>query len=204
MSTWTLVIITIERIISVLFPLKVKGICTVKLVVTLEIIVCLILSGFNAIRIFTFIYLKYSFMIFEKFQNGVHYYHWTEFVFNFVIPFWVLSVGSIIILIRLRQSAPGNDTTRRQTRLVSITRNLVGANITFIITNIPFRAINLLRNAGSLEHMGGLERMTVVMLCIYVQFLNQALNFYVYVLSGQTFRESAKKILVSVFKRLKP
>jgi hypothetical protein len=196
-STWTLVIITMERLLSITIPLKVKLLLTMRLVVLLEIVVSALVIVIQIIRHFFAVelinrdntkYLSPRSMAWDRFFVISD---WTCFL---GIPFIFIITASLVIAIKLR--SPFGGTQVHSDRFRSVTTNLLMANVTFLCTNIPFRLVNILfyKLDMRLVYLNPLQVATIRYTSVYLMHLNHALNFYVYILSGRKFREDVKAL----------
>lgn len=122
LSSWILVAVTIERLISVVWPHRVRLGCTTRLSVTVIFVIVLIIFGSNAHIFYGFGrsdlpvfrnegYCQPLYEDYFTFFNKT--YPWIDFAVVFAIPFGILLISNLGIVYRLHKS-------RRERRKMSI------------------------------------------------------------------------------------
>ncbi|XP_060561831.1 putative G-protein coupled receptor F59B2.13 [Ruditapes philippinarum] len=112
LSPWILVILTAERICSVLYIHKVRRIFTRRnvLILSLLCVVCLACLNSHILYGFTLDYdLSFNKTSCQVAKNEIYYFMfkiwpWIDFLFAFAIPFCVLLCGNIIVLRKIKES----------------------------------------------------------------------------------------------------
>ena len=219
-SSWLLVAVTSERFIGVLLPHKVKQGCTTRTaVVTISIIVgCLILLnahwfyGMGETEV-VFSNVTYVFKCDSIYE---HYYEflgfkwlWIDLCVFSLVPFTILLIGNVSIIVRVLASkhktriqiAPSNGGTgavRRSDKTAQLTAMLVLLNIVFFVCTLPM-AIYLIGEPKWISKLKSYHEFAVLRLWWSVvnsfMYLNNAINFILYFLSGSRFRQEVKSLV---------
>ncbi len=133
-SAWTIIAVTIERVIAVYMPLKVKGIVTRKLAVCTVICMDLFFLAINCVNYFSYgpVYMPAgpngSLIMVAPCAPGIGvlpalaFYQikvapMLQFTLSFLIPFGVIGIGNIMIIVNLIKTA------RKRSRMTSSTAN---------------------------------------------------------------------------------
>ena len=214
LSSWLLVAVTMERVVSVILPHRVKIICTNKIARLVTIMICVLICGLNAHIIYG-VHLKpvarlkdYDVLCSPKTGNYEIFFYsiwpWLDFSIVFAIPFIIFICSNIIIISKLAshdkhwrhpQSATlyvvDNDNKRITILLIWLCvfffLCLTPSSIYFIAS--PYwKTIILAQENPSTKH-NDVEYMGfwyAVINC--VSYLNATCNFIFYVLSGSRFR----------------
>ena len=205
-SSWTLVIVTCERVISVINPTKVKLICSRKRGITGVIIMEVILALLNCHLLVGMVHefnpytKRYCAGItneYREFLNDV----WPviDFCVTFALPLLFIAVGNTILIMKLSQ------VSRRRSHMVAsdwkknpsgLTVTLVIVNVVFIISMAP-ASIFLILFALAIETQDE-EQITLAIfkydMVKILAGLNATLNFLLYFLSGYKFRADVKEL----------
>lgn len=193
-SSWFLVALTIERLVAITIPHRVKLFCTVgraRLTV-----LAIILSVFS-INIFCWTVLVedkihpiFGPLIFDRIPGGYFFFLGIEVAMSFAVPVCILLPCTLMISFSLLRNTFQKSALSKE-RAISVTRNLIGANIVFILTVSPFRIYTLMHI--NTEYSEG--NFDFFYVSTYVYELNTVLNFYIYFVSGSRFRSDLKDIL---------
>ena len=214
-SSWLLVAVTIERVISVILPHKVKLGCTTMkagiAVVTIFICVfglnCHILYGYGQVYKPTSSGNYRCIPLYDDyldFRNDI--LPWIDFVFTFVIPFVLLLTCNIIIIVVLRK----NKLRRKKMSLSqkekegrSITVMLIMLCVVFFICLTPVSIYLIVlpyvkAEAQKLPFMQMVRQLEKTLfwhaLTNCFGYLNSSTNFMFYFLSGSRFRAEVRAL----------
>lgn len=213
-SAWLLVMITLERIFSVIAPHRVK-----KIVTRRRVLICLaaLIIGLACLNSHIFYGLEKEFNIFlnktdcrvterhEKFMFTV--WPWIDFFVSFAIPAAVFLLGNIIIISRLKSSnryrrsltslnvhSSQKDAleSRKSRQIQCFSIITLVLNLAFLILVAPF-AIFAIGQPYWFPFAERTEKRrsqltlisTILLLLLYT---NSAINFIVYMLCGSKFR----------------
>ena len=168
-SNYVLVVITLERVISIALPLQVKTICKRKhLLVTIAIILVVLAVANIPLWI-----RDWPSVIMGNLEL-------VDLVLGFFVPFLTIAVGGIYIIVKVKygllSSSPYNS---------SVTNVVLGTILAFLVTMLPRRIIYLIETGRS----DGEQSEFLIILCQGLESINTGVNFFVYILAGRKFRE---------------
>lgn len=191
-SSWYLVALTVERVICITMPHKVKLSCTVRRARYWVLLIILALLSINTICYTVIVKGVYipdrGTMVFSRFPNSYELFLGIEIFVTFIAPVCILVPSSVIMSLALFRNKM-QVTAQAKSRAVSVTRNLIAANILFVLTLTPFRINSILEILWSVFYLD------VYYIGQYLSELNSVLNFYIYFISGSRFRSDLKAIL---------
>ena len=199
LSTWTLVVITTERFLSITIPFNVKHMITVKKVIFAEIAISIAVVAVQYLRLFLanrVVKIENRIFLLSTSPTWLLFYQVSDSVCFTLIPFMVIIIASLVIWIKLCTSFGQRHSQSPRSR--SVTTNLLMANLTFLVTNIPFKILNTIAVYYSNMLLNLFLWMTIQYAFSYLMDLNHGLNFYVYILSGQIFREDVNRLFFSL------
>ena len=220
LSSWLLVMLTLERTVCVMFPHRVKELCTVKntgiCVVLLTLSMLLLNSHFlfgaglveDGGKLESFpcrgIYESY-----EKFSKYV--WPWIDFYVYFAIPFAFIVTGNVLIIKKLalarreRKMLQNRKKCRQSLQSKNVTALLLFLCAMFLITLAPVTVYfigsphwieSITSKSDPRDIQEGMEYISfwfTVTNCI--SYLNATCNFILYVLSGSRFRKEVVSTL---------
>ena len=207
-SCYLLVAVTFERFYSIMRPHKAASFNTVKR--ARVIIVCIFVACFSYSIPFLFI-AGYSgeFCVPNLFASDNivgEIYYWLTEIITFIFPLISLLTMNSVIIHTLRKrsnlnllESEGKDGNLKvkQTEKQIITMLLL-VTFVFLTLNIPVRSLVFYLNfsTGNTPHYyAGLELLFEVGEKAY--YTNHAINFFLYVTSGQKFRSDLKNLFIS-------
>ena len=207
-SSWTLVLVTLERVTSVIYPHRVRILfSTSRIFLSIGITVAFIVSlnthfligkqSNNAADNVTF-----SNCFTKEYFNSFYFsvWPWIDTVVTFLLPCSCLIVGNILIVLRLRKrEAYGVNsvsqtlaTEARRAKTSVITRRVITLNVIYIVCMTPACVLAIVspycfsdysRNTNT---RGLSELLTAVV--TMMMFLNNGVNFLLYIFLGSRFR----------------
>ncbi|CAL1537492.1 unnamed protein product, partial [Lymnaea stagnalis] len=223
-SSWTLVAVTTERVISIVWPHQVRMSCTVIkarfiIIGMFLIMICIYMPMFfirNRMEIFdtttNTTSVKYCTITYNREFLNMFYFFLDGAVFAY-IPCSLLSVFNIVIIYNviksrhrvLKFSATSLFTTgtsigkavRRKKdskRETSLTLTLVAINVMFIVCNAPICLFLLGPHYQTPEGMGPLGD-GITRLLFLLMTTNNAANFVLYCTTGSRFRGEALDLI---------
>ncbi len=197
-SAWMVVAMTIERWTSVHFPLKAKIMCTVKREIKVIITINILVIPLGCLT-------YYSFDVFS-FANGSKYcdikLSWYSFYDGYdivilslysLIPSIVITGCNILIIYRMSKAAQSmqgevhNSTMAQTARKTSIT--LLTISFTFIICTLPISLYQIFKWRLGFHGI----HIAVYYTTSMVMFSYHAINFYLYCMTAERFRNELKK-----------
>jgi hypothetical protein len=203
LSSWILVCVVLERCIKTNFPFQYPRIVTVQRCVGLLVVLMIFLAGVD-LHYFWTNGLKMDGSEIECNSLTEQYFTFEEFVFTYidfsvlsVVPFLLMIVMNITIIRVFRQSRQFRKSTvkNRQTNKklnrfdVKLTRMLLCTSVYFLIATLPISVYFIVdsykKNLTDLES----AKMDVVWSSSYIfQFTNYTINFFLYNLTNDRFR----------------
>lgn len=222
LSSWTLVVVTIERTVCVGLPLTAKWLCTRGRVLLLWISIAIALFLLNSHFFVTVSYgrqkpietenrtevICYRAEAFKDFFDV--YWYFIDFIFLSFLPFVIILIGNIIIIICVvkaikfrhhqQLSSPTTLTPAISPHnpMTSQTALLVGISFLFLATTSPSAIFFIVSNKyhksayPSRRFLAQLRLAFVMTMLLY--YVNYALNFVLYCVSGTRFRRALDDI----------
>ena len=209
LSSWTLILLTTERAISVWFPLKCKMLCSKRRAVGAWITVVILLFGLNAHFLVTFNLLQFTMTVNNQTVINVYctpyiqYYsflmgpwYWIDDMIGSFIPFGLIFIGNSIIVFKIVSAQKSRSDQMRVVakdsgKVSSTTVMLIVVSILFLLLSVPYDSYYLALAYGAVgqatqkEIAVGTLASTV---CLLLYYTNNAINFILYFISGQKFR----------------
>ena len=207
-SSWTLVLITVERCISVLKPLQVQLICTYKRMVVAWIVMTLVISILS-VPILVDFKVAFSNILQADFcqyhsESIWVYVQWNETILKIVAPTILIFLGNLVIIIVLVRGA----VARRQLQVTKNTENLersvtimltINAVAYLVLTSPKAIYANFILPDDSADIIKSYDDwiIPVIYLIIdHIHQLNHSINFFLYILTGQHFRRAFFKAML--------
>ena len=215
-SSWTLVLITSERTCSVMYPHRVRTLCTkvrtlIALATMLVCIFCLNCHFFFGYHLEYRPHLNQTVCIckdeFAHFEFKV--WPWIDFLFVFMIPCIFLISGNILILHKLKinqkfsaDSIRQKDANKARTNTVSfLTKMTISLNTVFIICVSPVSIISIGQPywwpPDTVTEQDVANLVLIWTSATMIMYVNNILNFLMYIMLGSKFRKELKNIFIS-------
>ena len=208
-ATWMLVVISIERVISVWMPYKVKRLCTVRR--------AYVVIAFLWVIFFGLAFCHESLMIYKPATGcqlspkyGDFYFHylaWVLITLKYLIPYAIIFTCTSIIMATLVNRKIRKHSTETTNRGTSVNIVLINVNIVFLVTNSPYIFFYLFFDYYSFHSNLWISVSFHKFWNIYLLILNDcnsAVNVFVYFLVGSKFRKDVKELLCGCFKKDQP
>ena len=220
-AAWTVVIITVERALAVLFPLRAKVLCSRRFVAISWVLMAAILTAINIHLIWLVNYQPFQgkhMTVHElcpmktetkaERQWAAVWYWLNPFMSAFIPCVLIIGLNIAIIWTIIRQKkkhmVEGTKTIAPTAHSSDITRMLLTVSVVFCITMVPHSASPALlptdmesRNAGVAAVA---QKDLLIVVFKFFFYLNYMINFMLYCFSGSRFRQAAKEMLTSCFK----
>ena len=206
LSSWVLVLVSVQRALVVLFPFKAKVIATRKKSYASLIVLLLSIMTYNLYSIFT--------AKLETYENngrveGVCMYgayvgdfdgkYWgvISLIMTLILPFGTLLIANVIIIIKVIQAKVKRSrlqsTDHDQGHVTKMTTTLVCVSVIFLILNTPYATVYYLMSTPDYTDLKYAVIFSILGQCAnFLQALNSAINFALYCLTGPAFRKEIK------------
>ena len=214
-SAWLLVVFTLHRAASIVWPHRVNVVCTRRKSLTAIsctfLVVCLLYShllyGFDVVSTETSWFCSMGFQSYKTFIDDV----WVEFDMFFfsLLPFAFLVLSNGVLVFRLAQSVKaaretlttGQQIDDRQKRASATTVTLIVVSTAFVVLTLPITVKNILFSLYTSDFTHSHKPQYIAVrsffdsLAYMLFYWNYAINFYVYCLTGTRFRREFEKIV---------
>ena len=215
LGNWLLMGITIERTIAILIPHKYRIICTKSneiIILVALLIACLV---YNCHGLFTFELQKrgpVAVICFAAPKHQWFYLNGAKNIMNLalvnVIPFAVILIGNILIIVsvvrsnnNLNKTKSAGSQNRREKQANRMVGMLCSISAAFICLTLPIM-VHLALPKTPIEMKAALSYDNPVYLVVHVlKTLHHAINFILYICSGEVFRN---ELLIMLGVRSKP
>ena len=222
-SSWIIVFVTIERFISIWFPMRVAYLSTRKKVICAILIMALIIASFympvmvhvtvfqntdedpSAVNTTVKYYTDCDIADREFRDNYLRVLMWLDMTFLFMAPFVLIVLGNVLIIYKICKSR--RSTVLRQERNVecrsqvanTFTIRAIALSITFLICLLPVTSYQLYETHT--ENTIPAYADDIIHILLYG---NSTCNFILYCAIGSGFRKDLKTALYNLFWRKKP
>ncbi|ELU13758.1 hypothetical protein CAPTEDRAFT_190343 [Capitella teleta] len=207
-SAWSLALLTAERLVIVVIPMKGRQWCSRRRMITAWCIVVLLAALLNS-----HVTWNYAFIPEGNVTTGgaahascslqrdaqVSVFNWLVSLFLSILPAAFLFVANIVILLRLMRSRQLRRQISNQTStnrvFDSTTIMLFTTSITFLVLTGPYVIVNFVWNYVEITSYKVELRFDLILhISIIMLFLNSAINFLLYCVSGSQFRMAFKDL----------
>ena len=214
-SVWLIVAITTERFIVVCFPLSAQRVCNKRRTKGIIIFILIFSLCLNAHFLFTTGIVNHeSTRLCDALDGYKHFvrkiWSWMDAAVYFILPFLIISalntviVAKVVKATRRRRSLqqPKHDKSvgcdNRTRRDVKLNVMLLAVSITFCISSSPM--VVLMVTEVLFDENAPPEKLAALFLartiCELLMYVNHAINFLLYCVSGGQFTETLIKLLI--------
>ena len=199
-SSLLLILMSLEKCLSVYFPLKSKAVCTVNTAIKVSVITGIILAGYNSIH---FLAMEYRFLPWHgrhicPYMVSFKVFEFLKKVDNVLFlfgPFILLSVFNVAIVFKFMRAKYKNNSTEHNNESLtkSATRGtamVVTVSVAFLILTAPTAAFQAIPQAVKLGN-----NPLYSMLKDLGQFLSHSINFVLYTAVESRFRKEFLKLI---------
>ena len=219
LSAWTLVAVTAQRAVCVLWPHRANVLCTVGKSKVIVVLMILFISGIHA-------HLLYGY---DVETSGGHIFcgpikDYMPFIYEIwsivdmliftLLPWLCLAVCNSLLVWKLKASlreaevslgsGQADKMNNRKKKVSSMTVTLVAVSVAFLTLTFPMSFIQILNfvfwTSGSIDVLNSSRAIDYLWeISLPLWYLNSCINFYVYCLTGSKFRKEAKQMLCCLF-----
>lgn len=224
-SVWLIVIVTIERFIVVIFPLKSLRLCNLKVA---RISIALVVVVFVSVNIHFLWSVKlqeyhYNNVTISKCQAQRQFQYLVEDIWPWVdagiysfVPFFSIIVLNCFIIRKILLARKTRNVLSQHTSLskgnnetemgkksgemsVKITIMLLSVSFTFLITTLPMNLVlihsSVSGKSGSEEDVSFAKQQLMGTLAEMLMYVNHSINFFLYCTTGKKFRGQFQSLL---------
>jgi hypothetical protein len=202
-SSWALMLITVERWISVSNPLKAGILCTRRSTYTILSVVILLVFILNAHMLYFLTITKEGSCYFRSFAYRsfwLNIWHWIDMSAYCGIPFTVVTFCNVSILYRIirRNQAKFLQTPENKSNsvnLTSMTYMLTTVSVMFVLLTAPAAVYYIL--IGQLKIVTGHQSVKIYLAYAathLIGYVNNTINFLLYCVSGRQFRREVYRM----------
>jgi hypothetical protein len=191
-----IVVMTIERLISVFSPLRAKEFCSRQrmkvavFIVTLTLLILnsplMILSEFESNSTKCMLTEEYTYL-------SLIIWPWLDLLAASLLPSVIIITGNALIICKLMRRQVGHN--RPPQKHASTTRTLITVSSCFVVLTLPscLTFVFIFPRLYNAEYTPGFHLITAT--GDLMLFANSAINFFVYCLSGSKFRVALIRLL---------
>lgn len=221
-TVWTVVLVTIERVITVYLPFEYERLCSVKRIASGWGLLLITLAAIDSQAFWTTGITNARLVNSEMITNGTNFteanttrcgwkfseigaletFRTIDYTLIFV-PFGVILLGNVIIIVTIYRStqsvAHGLRQEGRTSKMAPTTLMLLSLAFTYLILTTPIHVFTMSQFPVSslLDLSENIGQMYLIGTCLYLLYiLNYSLNFALYCFSGSNFRVAAKEIIM--------
>ena len=215
LSAWTLVLITLERLVSVLAPTRFNHICSrrrVALVWTMVALILIALDCFLLVEMDLTQDTRHSCKHHcntctwrtgsnIKLWNNILY--WGDFCLGCLLPTPLIILFNTVLIYKVCglprpglgiTSQRGTNTSSRNNRRSSVTSMLIVASLVFVFTTLPINMYFVGKKRKALQISEEAQGLVYAVFSL-LNYLNHAVNFFLYFISGSRFRQAALDLI---------
>lgn len=190
LSSCSLALVAIERVVMVLIPHRAKFIFTAG---NARIMICalsVLILGVNSTILYGFDQVFEICAPTDALQNYFdNIFPWIDFCLAFALPFTIILTCSIIIIVKVRSKSISKGSATG--KFPSFTKVLLSANVCFLVTMSP---VVLYTVVDPEVLFIGFDTFPF-RLCVTMALMNSAANFFLYFLNAPVFREDVRQLL---------
>lgn len=209
-ANWILACMSVERCLAISMPLRAK-----IFIKKSRNIACIILSIVTIALVHSYNLFLYSH------QSGICYIAYNKYFTKWIrygidYGFCILLPGAIIfganlviIVCMMRSNSKSLRADVNKDKIDSTTKSLVtmliSISIAYLVLKTPFHILMVLVKIDGMFYYTSTEKMAIARLgatiTIWMQYFNNCINFYLYILSGREFRVEFLKMFCSCFRK---
>ncbi|ELU08577.1 hypothetical protein CAPTEDRAFT_64368, partial [Capitella teleta] len=203
LSPAILVILTVERFVSVFYPLRCREICSKRRLGIGVMFVTITYALINSYFIFTSGLLPgedHSCQVYLRYEETMFAWNWVDSTLYAFLPFTIIFTGNILIAKKLIKAQKSRNTmaTKSKKDRQSLTPMLMTVSWCFLLLNLP-SCIYFIGESEELwpleTYLDGLNDDIAYDIVNLLYYTNNAINFFLYCLTGTKFRSALLGLL---------
>ncbi|UJR29524.1 hypothetical protein I4U23_010741 [Adineta vaga] len=218
LANYVLTACSIDRAVSVLFPVGSRQFCRRQIAYTITFILVFILTVLNSHFLYGFVIISANSTLNKTIEYCYHrddsltyqqlfaaYDSYFDVIKTNVIPFIIMSICNLIIIFRVcrsnssinlsngRNNCRTTKSKRKYEKDRQLTLMLLGSAIAFLVLTLPTEINDIIRsNSG--EKLVNEKKYLLSAILLSLAHLNYAIHFYIYTLTGEVFRQQLIKL----------
>ena len=220
LSAWTLVAVTAQRAVCVLWPHRADVLCTVGKSQVIVVSMTLFISVIHTHLLYGYDVESSGSLIFcGPIKDYIPFFFeiWSlvDMLIFSLLPWLCLAVCNSLLVWKLRVSLREAEVSLgsgqaarisdRKKKATSITVTLIAVSAAFLILTFPMSFIQILNfvfwASGSIDALNSSRAFYYTWgISLLLWYLNSCINFYLYCLTGSKFRKEAKQMLCCLFR----
>ena len=205
MSAWLVVAVSVDRFLAVWFPFKSLTMCNVNRARLVGLAGFLIIAAGNS-HVFWNLHLQF-------YDNGRHacagspddyfmsnVFPWLKLATYSCVPFSLVLILNMCILVKIISSYHGISTSSVDHRVTSnrvsresrVTTMLLVVSFTWLALTGPFTLWTFIATPASSQHDSA-KKFLAKTACFLLMYINHGINFYLYCLTGNKFRQELRE-----------
>ena len=206
-ASWMQVLVTIERVVSVVSPHKVRGLFSTERALTSVVLTSMVIFGLNVsfliapARDANFSNGRYCFDN-ENFRyQANNVWPWIYLSLGYFIPWIALLFGNALIILTLRRNIRHNKSALsidtgisiRKYKVSIVTKRVIALNIVYNVCVTPICIYSLL----SLFNVKASNSELVSAILSALMLVNNSISFFLYIVLGSKFRQEVLKMILT-------
>ena len=213
LSSWTILLVAVERLVSVCLPLKVHRLCSKRRMIACGTGIALALGVINSpllwmLTIMTeedFDLLENTTLTIKECDFEEEYrdykqnvFYWLDFVLLCLVPFVVILTSNTVVIVQIScRRPPSGQVSGKQTPMMSsTTAMLVLVSVVFLVTTVPvalyFIGLDIWFSEETVQGTANAYLTFTVTNLIY--YVSNTINFVLYCVGGSQFRQAASAL----------
>ena len=200
LAIWSLILVTYGRVIGVVFPIWARVNITKRRVIAVWFMTTVLWLALYCPYMFGVrtkqpgdefdLRLSYTCVFKKYFESYLFHLQAYRLMFTTIVPLFLISVGSLIILICSRRI---KILAKTDTAESSLSMCLLANNLIFFLTNAPVFAIHITYFINSqLFPFNIVVSLNIRDIMVFVKNINYSSNFVLYFITGSLFRDVCK------------
>ncbi|KAK2164765.1 hypothetical protein LSH36_59g07052 [Paralvinella palmiformis] len=204
LSSWTLLLVTLERMVSVRWPFKVNQMFSSNRIVIVWITIAISLALLNSHWFKTLGLVAnedrsgYACVVLDDYLwFTAVIWPWVDFIVLSLIPLLVIFTCNIVIILallratKLRSRALTNNQKTKESQQITVM--LIGLNVIFLLTTVPVSVYFI--GEGKAWDPDRQSTRNAYVICNTIYYLSNSTNFLIYCLTGSKFRRALSMVI---------